>query len=292
MKFGIKDIFMVFCIEVKYFLVIPPVFPFLKRLYQIQMPARESITPKIVFFFCLSVFSFIYNLNISIWSCIYLFIYFEFSCHFINKTEPHCRVTTTLLTIWVSQLVFFQHHVMADQRGWCCHMTQAPPPAIRSHQTFGSWACSSQPPPLRPPTYIRTTVVHFKLSTNHLLYPFYALQSAVSMGTAAGLHQSVFFTPPKIKQEKKSTATTPPPQPLTKQLLKCNICIMWQFLSAIRPPSPSVWLPCVISILSKPQKIVSCFYPAFCSYYILWIFQSSWAVLFFDQVCLYRKKLF
>ena len=36
---------------------------------------------------------------------------------YINKTEPHCRVTTTLLTTpWVSQLVLFQHHVTADHR--------------------------------------------------------------------------------------------------------------------------------------------------------------------------------
>ncbi|XP_015256501.1 PREDICTED: uncharacterized protein LOC107101924 isoform X2 [Cyprinodon variegatus] len=62
---------------------------------------------------------------------------------------------------------------------------------------------------------------------------------------------------PQNKAGKKIYSYNTPPQPLTKQLLKCNICIMWQFLSAIRPPSPSVWLPCVISILSKPQKIIT-----------------------------------
>ncbi|XP_039652584.1 serine/arginine-rich splicing factor 3a isoform X2 [Perca fluviatilis] len=46
-----------------------------------------------------------------------------------------------------------------------------------------------------------------------------------------------------------------PFQPATKQLHISNICIMWQILSAIRLPSPSVWLPCVISILSKSPKI-------------------------------------
>ncbi|XP_074502007.1 serine/arginine-rich splicing factor 3a isoform X2 [Sebastes fasciatus] len=46
-----------------------------------------------------------------------------------------------------------------------------------------------------------------------------------------------------------------PFQPATKQLHIANICIMWQILSAIRLPSPSVWLPCVISILSKSPKI-------------------------------------
>ncbi|XP_047437927.1 serine/arginine-rich splicing factor 3a isoform X2 [Mugil cephalus] len=47
------------------------------------------------------------------------------------------------------------------------------------------------------------------------------------------------------------------PLPATKQLHISNICIMWQILSAIRPPSPSVWLPCAISILSKSPKIIT-----------------------------------
>lgn len=76
---------------------------------------------------------------------------------------------------------------------------------------------------------------------------------AVSTGTTVGLHQFLIFTPPQNKAGKKSTPP-PPFQPATEQLHICNICIMWQFLSTIRPPSPSVWLPCVISILSKPPK--------------------------------------
>ncbi|XP_041819175.1 serine/arginine-rich splicing factor 3a isoform X2 [Chelmon rostratus] len=48
-----------------------------------------------------------------------------------------------------------------------------------------------------------------------------------------------------------------PFQQATNQLHISNICIMWQILSAIRPLSPSVWLPCAISILSKSPKIIT-----------------------------------
>lgn len=46
-----------------------------------------------------------------VWGCFLLFIY-------INKNETHCRATTMplLTTLWVSQLVLFQHHVTADHR--------------------------------------------------------------------------------------------------------------------------------------------------------------------------------
>lgn len=46
-----------------------------------------------------------------VWGCFLLFIY-------INKNETRCRATTMplLTTLWVNQLVLFQHHVTADHR--------------------------------------------------------------------------------------------------------------------------------------------------------------------------------
>lgn len=134
---------------------------------------------------------------------------------------------------------------------------QGAPPVVRFHQPFGSWACSSQHPPPRPPTLIQSTAAHFTLSTNQRLYSILHT-TTVSTGTALGLHP--------FPQKKAGKIYIYPFQPATKQLHIANICIMWQILSAIRLPSPSVWLPCVISILSKSPKIVSCIYPALCSF--------------------------
>ena len=52
--------------------------------------------------------------RITLCRCKFCFLWVQLPS--INKTEPRCRVTTTLLTIWVSQLVLFQHHVTADRR--------------------------------------------------------------------------------------------------------------------------------------------------------------------------------
>lgn len=141
---------------------------------------------------------------------------------------------------------------------------QGAPPVVRFHQPFGSWACSSQHPPLLPPTLTQSTAVHFTLSTNQHLYSFYSPHNHCINGNSPWL-TSLHIAPPPKKMAGK--IYNYPFQPATKQLHISNICIMWQILSAIRPPSPSVWLPCVISILSKSPKIVSCFYPALCSFY-------------------------
>ncbi|XP_077948116.1 serine/arginine-rich splicing factor 3a isoform X2 [Gasterosteus aculeatus] len=60
---------------------------------------------------------------------------------------------------------------------------------------------------------------------------------------------------PILPPQKAGNIYNYPFPPATKQLHIANICIMWQILSAIRLTSPSVWLPCVISILSKCPKI-------------------------------------
>lgn len=89
------------------------------------------------------------------------------------------------------------------------------------------------------------------------------------------------FSSPHTKKRQEHLQL-PPLQPATKQLHICNFCIMWQILSAIRPPSSSVWLPSIISILSKSPKIVSCFYPALCSFYDKSSFQI-WLTAFLQQ---------
>ena len=138
---------------------------------------------------------------------------------------------------------------------------QGAPPVVRFHQPFGSWACSSQHPPLLPPTLTQSTAAHFTLSTNQRLNSLFSTQLLYQREQPLALHPYPSF-PPK----KAGKIYNYPFQPATKQLHISNICIMWQILSAIRLPSPSVWLPCVISILSKSPKIVSCFYPALCSF--------------------------
>lgn len=137
------------------------------------------------------------------------------------------------------------------------------PPVVRFHQPFGSWACGSQHPPLLPPTLTQSTAVplHIINQSASLLYLF-------SAQLLRQREQPLAYIPSHPSPPKKAGKTDNyPSQPATKQLHISNICIMWQILSAIRPPSPSVWLPCVISILSKSPKIVSCFYPALCSFY-------------------------
>lgn len=97
---------------------------------------------------------------------------------YINKTEPRCRVTTTLLTMSQSTSLLSASCDLWSAcpilLGWCCHMTKAGAwPVVRFHQPFGSWECSSQHPPPPPPTYTHSTAVHFTLPTTQHLYLFY-----------------------------------------------------------------------------------------------------------------------
>lgn len=140
---------------------------------------------------------------------------------------------------------------------------QGAPPVVRFHQPFGSWVCSSQHPPLPSPTLTQSAAVHFTLSTNQRRYAFYSPHNYCIIGNSRWLTSLHILTPP----QKKAGKINYPFQPATKQLHISNICIMWQNLSAIRPPSPSVWLPCVISFLSKSPHIVSSFYPATSYFY-------------------------
>lgn len=146
-------------------------------------------------------------------------------------------------------------------------------PVIRLHQPFGSWACSSQRPPLLPPTFIQSTAVYFALSTNQRLYSIYSPHIYCISGNSSWVTSLPI---PHPTPKKGGKIYNFPVHPATKQLHICNFCIMWQILSAIRPTSSSVWLPSIISILSKSPKpqIVSCFYPALCSFYDKSSFQS------------------
>lgn len=90
------------------------------------------------------------------------------------------------------------------------HDPGAPPPVVRFHQPFGSWACSSQHPPLLPPTLIQSTAIHFTLSTNQRLYSFYSPHNFCVNGN------SPWLTPPPILPPQKrqgNSTTTPSNQP-------------------------------------------------------------------------------
>lgn len=154
------------------------------------------------------------------------------------------------------------------------------PQAVRFHQPFGSWACSSQHPPLPPSTLIQSTAVHLTFSASQRLYPFYSPHNYCVNGNSPWLTSFHILTPPN----KAGKINNYPYQPATKQLHISNICIMWQILSAIRPLSPSVWRPCVISILSKSPKIVSCFYPALCSFLLSVAYKAAWWFSHLDQI--------
>lgn len=198
-----------------------------------------------------------------VWGCILFFIY-------INKNETRCRATTMplLTTLWVNQLVLFQHHVTADQRApislagvvtWPRRTTasrQVPPTFWFLSMQFP--ASSSSSSNLNP---IDSDPLHIINQSASLLFLF-------STQLLCQREQPLAYTPSHPSPPKKAGKLyNYPLQPATKQLHIATICIMWQILSAIRPPSPSVWLPCVISILSKSPKIVSWFYPALCRCY-------------------------
>lgn len=104
---------------------------------------------------------------------------------------------------------------------------------------------------LLPPTFTQSTAVHFTLSANQRLYSFYSPNIYCISGDSPWLTSLPIPHPPQKRQGK---STTTPLEPATRQLHISNICILWQIFSAIRPPSPSVWLPCVISILSNSPK--------------------------------------
>lgn len=74
------------------------------------------------------------------------------------------------------------------------------PPVVRFHQPFGSWACSSQHPPLLPPTLTQSTAVHFTLSTNQRLYSFYSPHNYCVNGNSPWL-TSLPILPPKKGRE-------------------------------------------------------------------------------------------
>lgn len=124
------------------------------------------------------------------------------------------------------------------------------PPVVRFHQAFGSWACSSQHPPPSSNLYpIDSGPLHIISQSASLLFLF-SKHLLYQRGQPLAYIPS--HPPPPQKRQGKSTTT--PLEPATRQLHISNICILWQIFSAIRPPSPSVWLPCVISILSNSPK--------------------------------------
>ena len=203
--------------------------------------------------------TFIGTFRITLCRCKFCFLWVQLPS--INKTEPRCRVTTTLLTIWVSQLVLFQHHVTADQRV---------PISLAGVVTWPRRTASQQVPPtywflsMQFPASSSSSSNLNPVDSGLLYQPIsvYTLSilntTTVSTGTAHGSHPIPQLPPNNAGKIINSHSL----QPATEQLHISNICIMWQILSAIRPPSPSVWRPCVISILSKSPKIVSFFYPA------------------------------
>lgn len=77
---------------------------------------------------------------------------------------------------------------------------QGAPPVVRFHQPFGPWACSSQHPPLLPPTLTQSTAAHFTLSTNRRLYSLYSPHNCCISGNSPWL-TSLPILPPKKGRE-------------------------------------------------------------------------------------------
>ena len=187
--------------------------------------------------------------NLNIYSSTHVHFVLSSAAIYINKTEPHCRVTTTLLTTpWVSQLVLFQHHVTADHRlpvslagvfTWARRTAglQVPPTLWFLSMRFPAASSSSFLQPLlshqRPNTHYRPIGIFIFFVLYRILLP---------TGTAHGLHSL----------KGRDNLQLSPRQPAL-HFISPTLASRGK-ASAIRPPSPSVWPPCVISILSKSPK--------------------------------------
>lgn len=147
---------------------------------------------------------------IFLWGCFLFFIY-------INKNETRCRVTTMplLTTLWVNQLVLFQHHVTADQRvpisltgvvTWprCYASHQVPPTLWFLSMRFP--ASSSTSTNLNP---INRGPLHF-INQSASLFPILNTTSA-SAGTAFGVHP--LSSSPRSQNKQGKSASTPSNQP-------------------------------------------------------------------------------
>lgn len=85
------------------------------------------------------------------------------------------------------------------------------PQAVRFHQPFGSWACSSQHPPLPPSTLTQSTAVHFTFSANQRLYPFYSPHNYCVNGNSPWLTSFHILNPQKRQGKSTTTLTNQPP---------------------------------------------------------------------------------
>lgn len=88
---------------------------------------------------------------------------------------------------------------------------QGAPPVVRFHQPFGSWARSSQHPPLLPPTLTQSTAAHFTLSTCQRLYSFYSPHNYCINGNSPWLYIPSHPSPPKRQEKSTTTPSNQPP---------------------------------------------------------------------------------
>lgn len=183
-----------------------------------------------------------------------IFFKFDFFAFYINKNEPRCRVITMplLTTLWVSQLVLFQHHVTADQRAPISLADVVlHDPGMASRQVAPAFWFLSMPFPALSSNLNPNGSGPPHITTNQLLYLFHYEHNY--------LRPAALDLPIKDRENLQ-------PSPPANQLHISNICNMWQILSTNSTSlAITVWPPCVISILSKSPQIVSCFSPAFCS---------------------------
>jgi hypothetical protein len=141
------------------------------------------------------------------------------------------------------------------------------PPVFRFRQPYGSWACGSQHPPPPPSNlYSVDSGPPHIIDQSASLFFFVLYWILLPTGTALGLHSL----------KGRDNLQLSPQQP-TQHFISPTFASRGK-ASAIRPPSPSVWPPCVISILSKSPKIVSCFYPALCSSNAYRGFKTAWSM--------------
>lgn len=175
-----------------------------------------------------------------VWGCFLLFIY-------INKNETRCRATTMplLTTLWVSQLVLFQHHVTADHRApislagavtWPGHgqSSGCTSPLVPQHAVLNLLLLQPLTKRQRPTSHSRPiSVLCFQKSTLHQ-------PAACSLPIKAGI--------------KPQPAPHLPASFITLQHLA-------SLIQPILPTRPTVCLPFVISSLlkSKNTSKFSCF---------------------------------
>lgn len=113
-----------------------------------------------------------------VWGCFLFFIY-------INKNETRCRATTMplLTTLWVNQLVLFQHHVTADHRApnslagavtWPRHgqSSGCTNPLVPQHALLNLLLLQPKPKRQRPTSHSRPiSVLRTQMSTTYQQQP-------------------------------------------------------------------------------------------------------------------------